>query len=82
MPSTMVRVPEEAHAKLREMADQTGQSMQAVLTAAIEEYRRRMFWERVNVSFESLRTDQKAWAQEQDERAAWDATLGDGQEKE
>jgi len=78
----MVRVPEDAHAKLRSMADQTGQSMQSVLTAAIEEYRRRLFWEQVNSGFESLRADPKAWAQEQQERAEWEVTLADGQEKE
>lgn len=78
MSSLTVRISETSHRALRALADHTGESMQTVLAKAIEEYRRRKFLERVNAAFAALRTDPEAWKHEQEERAAWDATLSDG----
>jgi hypothetical protein len=54
--------------------------MQAILTHAIEAYRRTRFLESANTAFEVLRKDPNAWRREQEERAEWDATLRDTQE--
>jgi hypothetical protein len=56
--------------------------MQAVLDKAVEEYRRRLFWERVDAAAGDLRKDSAAWEEEMAERRAWDATLADGLEDE
>jgi hypothetical protein len=56
--------------------------MQAVLDQAVEEYRRRHFWEHVEAAALDLRRDQEAWGQEVAERHAWDSTLSDGLEAE
>jgi len=80
MVSSTVRITPEARKSLREIADSTGQSMQEVLSKAIEDYRRKTFLETANAAFAALRNDARAWKQEQEEREAWDATLSDGLE--
>mgnify|MGYP001175415299 FL=1 len=82
MASVTVRIGEQSHKALREIAERSGESMQALLTHAIEAYRRERFLESANAAFEALREDQKAWRREQEERAEWDATLRNTQEKE
>ncbi len=78
MASTTVRINETAHRTLRQLSAQTGESMQTILDWALEEYRRKRFLEDANADFAALRADSVAWQEEQDERAAWDATLADG----
>lgn len=81
MSSVTVRIGEKSHEALREIAERSGESMQAILAKAIEAYRRERFLESANAAFEALRKDPKAWRREQEERAEWDATLSDAQEK-
>ena len=40
------------------------------------------FFAEFNSAFARLRKDKGAWKEEQEERRAWDATLGDGQDPE
>jgi len=82
MASLTVRIGEKSHKALREIATRTGKSMQSVLAKAIEEYRRQTFLENANAAFAALRSDHKRWRREQRERAAWDTTISDGQEKD
>jgi hypothetical protein len=71
MPSRTVRIPRETHAKLRELARQTGHSMTDVLADAIDAYYRCQFLKGVNRDFARLRADATAWREELEERAAW-----------
>ena len=82
MASLTVRIDGTAHHILRELAEQMGESMQAVLTKAIEEYQRKQFLDGLNADFAVLRNNPKAWQEEREERAIWDATLADGLEEE
>ena len=77
-----VRVSESTHDTLRSLAVEGGETMQAVLDKAIEDYRRRLFWERVDAAAGDLRKDSAAWEEELTERRAWDATLADRLEDE
>jgi len=77
-----VRISESTHAALSSLAAEGGVSMQAVLDKAVEEYRRRLFWERVEAAAGDLRKDSSAWQEELAERRAWEATLADGLEGE
>jgi hypothetical protein len=77
-----VRISETTHAALRSLSEETGESMQAVLDRAVEDYRRRRFWSEVDTAAAALRADPAAWENEQAERRAWDTTLGDGLEHE
>src|SRR5205085_11333896 len=73
-----VRVSETAHRMLKELAEQTGQTMMDVLDQALEVYRRKLFLEQVNAGYAELRADSAAWAEHLAERKLWDATLMDG----
>lgn len=78
MASLTVRISERAHRILQSLADETKQPMTEILAQAIEEFQQNRFWEQTNAAFAALRNDPQAWAQEQEERRAWEATLADG----
>lgn len=82
MASLTVRIGDSAHRTLQELAEQTGASMQSVLEKAIAEYQRKYFLEGLSADFAALRNNPKAWQEEQEERAMWDATVADGLEDE
>lgn len=75
---TTVRIDETTRDFLRELARETGLSMQDSLAEAVEAYRRRRFLESANADYARLRADPAAWADELAERQLWDATLADG----
>lgn len=77
MASETVRIRPETHAKLRDIANSTGQSMPDVLEQAVETLRRVRVLEETNDAYAALRDDPKAWQAELAERALWEATLGD-----
>jgi predicted transcriptional regulator len=78
MASTTVRVSEQTHELLRQLAEATGEPLQKVLERAVENYRREQFFAEFNAAYERLRADPVAWEEELAERAEWDATLADG----
>jgi hypothetical protein len=52
--------------------------MTDVLDKALDAYRRKLFFDQLNAGYAALRADPQAWAEEQEERKLWDATLMDG----
>ncbi|MHB1033922.1 MAG: hypothetical protein ACYC35_03585 [Pirellulales bacterium] len=82
MASETVRIHAQTHAKLRQLAEQVGQSMPEVLESAVEAYRRQRFLEGLARDFAALRSDPQAWADEMAERRAWDASLADDLEND
>jgi hypothetical protein len=82
MSQPTVRITSQTRATLRALAQHSGRTMQEVLDLAIEAYRRRLFLEETNAAFARLRDDPSAWAEVQEERAAWDQALGDGLDDE
>lgn len=78
MPALNAPISESSHKILCELAQQTGQPVQAILDQAIEDFRRKVFFESVNAGYAALRADPQAWAEELAERELWDATLMDG----
>ncbi len=74
-PMPTIRVSDDLHSVIRELAN--GESMQGVISKAIELYRRQALLEKANAAFAALRQDPAAWAQEQAERAEWDGKVGD-----
>jgi hypothetical protein len=82
MASATVRISSRAHTILRELAAESGDSMQAILDRALEEYQRRSFLEAANADYAALQQDPEAWAEFQKELAVWDATLMDGLDPE
>ena len=80
MPST--RISEPTREVLRKLAEQSGESMQALLEKAVEMYRRQRFLEESNRAFDALRGNPETWKTEQAGREAWEMTLADGLEQE
>ncbi len=78
MASTTVRVSLKAKGVLQQLSSQTGKKMQEILDEAVELYRRRLFLQKANAAFAALQANPDAWADEEEERAVWDATLSDG----
>ena len=78
MPGTRAtRISDRDHQRLQRLAKETNQTHVDVLTQALDMFEREHFFDALNAGFERLRADAKAWQEELDERAAWDATVGD-----
>lgn len=73
-----VRIPAEAHRKLRERARKEHKGLGEVIDEAITALERDRFWEAMEAGYAKLRADPKAWNEWQDEIALWDTTLMDG----
>lgn len=80
MASVMVRIDESSREIIRELAELSGEPMQAVLKKAIEDYRRRVFLENVNSAYAALRRDALAWRGLKREREDWERADTDGLE--
>lgn len=77
MQSSTIRISNTSHNILKELAARSGESMQAILDQAIEQYRRQVFLESANQAYAALRNNSEAWQAELEERKAWDVTLAD-----
>ncbi len=75
--ATTIRIDEQAHSVLRDLARAEHQPMQAILAKAVENYRRDRFLQRANLAFAALRDDPAAWSEEDEERRLWERTLDD-----
>ena len=78
--SPTVRISEKSHHTLRELAAQYGEPMQSVLDQALENYRRKKFFDECDAAYEALQQQPEAWADYQKELAEWEVTLMDGLE--
>ena len=76
MPQT--RISERSHRTLKQLAAETGYTFEQVVDEALARYQRERLLDAINAGYAALRSDPRAWAAEQAERAAWDATLMDG----
>jgi predicted transcriptional regulator len=82
MPSASIRIDEQALEILRELARSQHRPMQAVLSEAIDSYRRQKFLEEANIAFAALRNNPQAWDEERQEREIWEQSIQDGLERE
>jgi hypothetical protein len=78
MAHTTVRITEEARDLLGSIAEEEGASMQAVLSKALEAYRRERFIAEVNAGYSKLREESSAWHTMEADRSILDAAIGDG----
>ena len=78
MSAPTVRISEESHRVLKDLSEQTGQTMMVVLEKALDAYRRKLFFEQLNAGYAELRANPEAWGEHVAERKEWDATLMDG----
>lgn len=73
-----ISASEATLARLKELAEWSGVSVEEALSQAVKEQHDRKFWEAVDAGYAALRADEASWAKLQAERKAWDATLMDG----
>src|SRR5438067_487242 len=78
MATPTISISEASHRVLRELAEQTDQTMGEVLERALDDYRRKVFFQGLAADFAALKADPEAWADELEERRLWEATLTDG----
>jgi predicted transcriptional regulator len=78
MSTLQVRITPETHRTLRSLSEQTHQPMPKLLEQAVEELRRKYFFEEVNSAFARLKADPDAWEEELAERRLSEGTLADG----
>jgi predicted DNA-binding protein len=81
MESLTIRVSRSTHGRLRELADQTGDTMADIVDRAVRNYQRERFWKDYHAAYEALQADPSAWADFQSEVELWDSTSGDGLEE-
>jgi hypothetical protein len=60
------------------MSASTGESMSRLLERAVYRLRAEEFFTALDAAYDALRAEPAGWAEEQAERAAWEATLADG----
>lgn len=70
--ATAVRITQRSWATLKEMAEETGETMQAVLERAVESYRRQWLLQKTNEAYADLKADPTKWSEEVAERGEWD----------
>ena len=73
MSTETVEIRSQTHAKLKQLAAEAEESLSDVLDKAVEALARQRFLEGVNRAFAELRGNAAAWAEELEERRAWDA---------
>jgi hypothetical protein len=78
MATPTVPISEAAHRILQQLAEQCGQTVTEVLDRALDAYRRKVFFDRLNSSYAALRADPVAWAELEEERRSMDGCLMDG----
>lgn len=77
-----LRIGDDTHQTLRELARIEGTTMQVILDRALSEYRRKQFFDSLTTAFRALKGDRKAWAEEQQEREAWATVVSDDLEQD
>ena len=73
----VVRLGRASHETLRRLAERMGESMQAVAEKAIDELKRKQFFEEMDAAFAALKADPVAWREEAEERELWAGALSD-----
>ena len=79
--TTTIRVSTDTRDMLQTLARTTGVSMQDILAAALEQYRRQYVLSITNAAYAAVHANTQLWAEVEQEREVWDQTLADGLEE-
>jgi predicted transcriptional regulator len=77
-----VRVSEETHRALREIASESGESMTTILERAVDRYWREVFLRQANAEWARIVADPEALKEIEAEDALWEVTFADGLQDE
>ncbi|HEV3237466.1 MAG TPA: hypothetical protein VGZ25_10790 [Gemmataceae bacterium] len=78
MTTSSIDITDSTRDLLQAMSRQTGRTIPEILEKAVEEYRRKIFFEGLDQDYTALKADPEAWAQELEERKLFENTLMDG----
>jgi len=78
MQAATIHIRPATRQTLAELAARTHSSVQNVLDAAVEAYRRQVFLEQTNQALADLRMDDLAWKEYRQEMEQWETTGNDG----
>ena len=70
MTGKTVRITDQMHETLRQLAEDEHETMQAVLARALERYRRERMFARTDEIYAAMTPEE--WEEEEAEREAWD----------
>lgn len=76
--SATIRISDDTHQRVADLARRTERSMTAVLDDALDALERRTFFAAFNEGWERIRADEAAWVDVEAERDEWAVTLRDG----
>ena len=76
--TTTLRVSDQTHRRVAELARATGRQMQSIVEEAVSRYERALFWELFESSYERLAQDKAGWAEVERERRGEAPALTDG----
>ena len=80
--TTTIRVSKEVYNAVKSIAQQQNEKIQDVIEQAIKDYKKKKFFDNLNLAYARLKADPKAWAEEEEEREDWDVAMKDGIESE
>ena len=78
MQAATIHIRPATRETLEQLAAHTRSSVQNVLDAAVEAYRRHVLLEQTNQALADLRKDDRAWKEYRQEIARWETTGQDG----
>ncbi len=78
MRTVSIRVSEETHQRLRELAHREARPISTVADEAVRAYEKGRRWRAAEEAMARLRQDPSTWEDYQAEAALWDATSADG----
>jgi hypothetical protein len=78
MTETTVHLSDNTHRVLQALSGETGKRISEILEEAVEEYRRKIFFEGLDRDYAALKADPDAWSEELQERKLFENTLMDG----
>jgi predicted transcriptional regulator len=78
MGNPTVRLSPQSYLTLKELAANSGETLQVILDRAVEEERKRRFFELANLSYARLQEDAQSWLEFEQDLSGWETTLGDG----
>jgi len=81
MSTATVRINAKTHKLLQDIKKNSGDSMQAIISKALERYKEIQFWEEVNEAYSKLKANKTAFKDEIEERKLWEKTLFDGMKR-
>jgi hypothetical protein len=78
MSGPIVCISEASHQMRKELSEWTDQTTMELLAQALEDYHRKLFFEKMNDRYAELHGDSEAWAEHLAERKQLETTMMDG----